>query len=69
MKLSNSGLEKPLKSSKFWIFSEMLTSANVLLNFNVFIKDNQKYVFPPKALIKTKYKRQEKEKVELQSSM
>ena len=24
MKLSNSGLQKPLKSLKFWIFSEML---------------------------------------------
>ena len=27
LKMSNSGLQKPLKSSEFWIFSEMLTSS------------------------------------------
>ena len=28
-KLLNSWLQKPLKSSKFWIFSEMLTSSKI----------------------------------------
>ena len=63
-KLSNTGLQKPLKSSKFWIFPEMLTSAKFLLNFNAFKKGYQNYVFTPKTLINTKYKCQRKEKVE-----
>ena len=32
-------------------------------------KDNQKYVFLPKTLIKTKCKSQKKEKVELENSI
>ena len=44
---------KKLKSSKFWIFAEMLTSAKVLLNSSVFIKKIlQKYVFPQETIIK-----------------
>ena len=33
MKLSNSGLQKPLKSSKFRIFSKMLTSSKFFVKF------------------------------------
>ena len=47
-KLSHFGLQKPLKSSKFWTFSEMLMAAKFFVKFNAFIKDNQKYVFTPK---------------------
>ena len=32
-------------------------------------KDNQKYIFPQKTPIKTKYKSQKKEKVELENSV
>ena len=32
-KLSNSGLQKPLKSSKFRIFSKMLTSSKFFVKF------------------------------------
>ena len=70
-KMSNTGLQKPLKSSKFWIFLEMLMSAKFLSNFNAFIKD-QKYVFTPQntnSLIYTEYKCQIKEKVEPENSM
>ena len=69
-KLSNSGLQKPLKSSKFWIFSEMLTSAKSFVKFQCFHKKITKSMFlPPKTLINTKYKCQKKEKVELENSM
>ena len=37
-KLSNSGLQKPLKSSKFWIFSEILSTAKFLVKFQCFHK-------------------------------
>ena len=37
-KLSTSGPQKPLKSSKFWIFSEMLTSAKIVVKFQCFHK-------------------------------
>ena len=37
-KQSNSGLQKPLKSSKFQIFSKVLMSSKFLLNFSAFIK-------------------------------
>ena len=37
-KLSNYGLQKPLKSSKFWIFSEMLTSAKFFVKCQCFRK-------------------------------
>ena len=57
MKLSNSGLQKRIKLSKFWIFSEMLTSANVFNKFQYL--DNQN----------TKYKCQKQEKVEVENSM
>ena len=60
-KLSNSGLQKPLKSSKFWIFSEMLTSAKFFVKFQCFHKKITKSMFsPPKILINTKYKCQKK---------
>ena len=36
MKLSNSGLQKPVKLSKFWIFSEMLTPAKIFNKFQCF---------------------------------
>ena len=44
-KLSNSGLQKPLKSSKFWIFSEMLTSAKLFVKFQCFDKNITKGMF------------------------
>ena len=69
-KLSNSGLQMPLKSSKFWIFSEMLTPAKFFLKFQCFHKKITKVCFFPKTLIiDTKYKCQKKEKVELENSM
>ena len=64
--LSNSGLQKPLKSSKFWIFSEMLTSAKYFVKFQRFHKQITKSMFlPPKTLINTKYKYQKKKKENL----
>ena len=70
MKLSNSGLQRPLKSSKFCIFSEVLTSAKYFAKFQCFHKKITKSMFfPKKTLIKAKYKCQEKEKVELENSM
>ena len=70
MKLSNSGLQKPLKLSKCRIFSEMLTSAKFFVKFQCFDKKvGKKYVFPQKPLIKTKYECQKDEKVELQNSL
>ena len=68
-KVSNSGLKKPLKSSKFWIFSEMLTSAIFFVKFQCFHKKITKSMFlPPITLINDKYKYQKK-KVELETSM
>ena len=70
MKLSNSGLQKPLKLSKCQIFSEMLMSANFFVTFQYFHKKiGKKYVFPEKPLIKTKYECQKDENVELQNSL
>ena len=70
MKRSNSGLQKPLKLSKFWIFSEMLTSAKCFVEFQYFDKKiTQRMFLPPKTPIKTKYKCQKTEKVELDCSM
>ena len=70
-KMSNAGLQKPLKSSKFWIFLEMLMSAKFLLNFNAFIKRPKVCFYPQNtnSLIYTKYKCQRKEKVEPENSM
>ena len=48
-KMSNSGLQKLLKSSKFWIFSEILTSAKCFVQFQCFHKKiTKKYILPPK---------------------
>ena len=71
MKLSNSRLQKPLKSSKFWIFLEVLTLANFFVKFQCFHRKITKsiYVFPQKTLIKIEYKSQKKEKVELENSI
>ena len=69
MKLSNSGLQKPLKSSKFWIFLEVLTLANFFAKFQCFHKKITKSMFSQKTLIKTEYKSQKKEKVELENSI
>ena len=70
-KLLNSGLQKQLKSSKFWIFLEMLTSAKFFVKFQCFHKKITKSMLPPppKTLINTKYKCQKKEKVELGNSI
>ena len=47
MKLSNSGLQKPLKLSKCRIFSETLMSAKFFVKFQCFDKKiGKKYVFP-----------------------
>ena len=68
IRLSNSGFKKWVKLLKLRISRAMLMSAINLLNFNVLIKNDQQYVFfHPKTLIKTKYKCQEKEKVETQN--
>ena len=66
-KLSNSGLQSYQNHQNFGPVSEMLISGKFLVNFNAFIKDNEKYVFP-KTLIDTKYKCQKK-KVKLENSM
>ena len=55
MKLSNSGLQKPLRSSKFRIFLEALTLANFYQISMFSQKDNQNCFSPS----------QKKEKVEL----
>ena len=69
-KLSNTGLQKPLKSSKFWIFLEMPTSGKLFVKFQYFHKKIAKSIFiPPKTIINAKYKCQKKEKVELENSM
>ena len=48
-KLSNSGQQKPLKSSKFRMFSEMLTSSKFFVKFQCFHKKITKSMsFPPK---------------------
>ena len=58
MELSNSGLQKLLKSSKFWIFSEMLTSPKCFVKFQCFHKKITKSMSPQKkTLIKTKAER------------
>ena len=43
MKLSNSGLQKPMKLSKFCIFLEMLTSAKVFAKIQCLIKKTEVY--------------------------
>ena len=48
MKLSNSGLQKPLNIKILDLFRNVDVSKNVLPDFNVLIKDNQKYVFSSK---------------------
>ena len=69
-KLSNTGLQKPLKLSKFWIFSEMMTSAKIFGKFQCFDKKITKTMFlPPKTIINAKYKCQKIEKVELENFM
>ena len=45
MKLSNSGLQKPLKSSKFWTFLEVLTLAIFFVKFKCFHKKTTKSMF------------------------
>ena len=45
MKLSNSGLQKPLKLSKFWIVSEILMSAKCFVKFQCFDKKIAKNMF------------------------
>ena len=68
-KLSNTGLQKPLKSSKLWIFSEMPTSAKFFVKFHCFHKEITKIMFlPQKTIINANYKCQKKEKVELENS-
>ena len=70
MKRSDSWLQKPLKLSKFWVFPKMLTSVKYFAEFQCFDKKITKSMFlPPKKPIKTKYKCQKTEKVELDSSM
>ena len=70
MKLSNSGLQKALNSSKFWIFSNMLTSSTFLVKFQCFHrKIIESMFFHQKTLINTKYKCQKKEKVEHENSV
>ena len=44
-KQSNSGLQKPLKSSKFRIFSKVLTSSNFFVKFQCFHKKITKSMF------------------------
>ena len=69
-KLSNYGLQNPLKSLKFRIFSEMLTSSNFFGKFQCFHKKMTKSVFfSPTTLINTKYECHKKEKVEHENSM
>ena len=69
-KLSNYGLQNPLKSLKFRIFSEMLTSSKIFGKFQCFHKKMMKSVFFfPKTLISTKYECQKKEKVEHKNSI
>ena len=46
--LSNSGQQKPLKSSEFRIFSEMLTSSKLFVKFQCFHKKITKSMFSPK---------------------
>ena len=61
---------KATKSSKFWIFSEMLPLAKFFVELQCFHKKLTKSMFPPrKPLINTKYECQEKEKKELENSM
>ena len=45
MKLSKSGLQKPLRLSTFCIFSEMLTSANNFVKFQCFDNKMTKSMF------------------------
>ena len=69
-KLSNYGLQNPLKSWKFRVFAEMLTSSKSFGKFQCFHKKMTKSVFfSPKTLINTKYECQKKEKVEHENSM
>ena len=67
MKRLNSGLQKSLKLSKFWIFQKkLLTSAKYFVEFQCFDKKIAQSMFSlPKTPIKTKYKCQKTEKVEL----
>ena len=70
MKLSNSGLQKPLKLSKFWIFSEMLISGKSFARFQCFDKKITKSMFfHPETLIKTQYRCGKQGKVELENFM
>ena len=69
MKRSNSGLQKPLKLSKFWIFSKMLTSTKIFAELQCFDKKIISMFLPQKTQIKTKYKCQKTEKVGLDNSM
>ena len=47
MKKLNSVLHKPLKLSKYCIFSKMLTSANVFVQFECFNKKIMQSMFLP----------------------
>ena len=67
-KLSNTGQQKPLKLSKFWIFPEMLTSAEFFVKFQCFHKKTKSMFLPPKTIY-TKYKCQRTEKVEPENYM
>ena len=70
MKRLNSGLQKSLKLSKFRIFSKMLTSAKYFVEFQCFDKKITQSMFSlPKTPMKTKYKCQKTEKVELDNSV
>ena len=65
MKMLNSGLQKSLKLSKFWIFSKVLTSAKYFVEFQCFDKKIIQSIFSlPKTPIRTKYKCQKTGKVE-----
>ena len=65
-KLSNSGLQKPLKSSKIRIFSKMLTSSKFFVKFQCFYKKITKSMFfHQKTLIDTEYKCQKKKKLNM----
>ena len=70
MKQSNSGLQKPLKSSEIRIFSKVLTSSKFFVKFQCFHKKITKSMFfHQKTLINTKYKCQKKEKVEHENTV
>ena len=70
MKRSNSGLQNPLKLSKFWIFSKILTSPKFFVEFRCFDKKiTQSMFLRPKHQSKLNINVRKQKKIEVDNSM